>query len=72
MTAIELCTCTNPFCDEQHASLVFAPWDQIEYVDVPDDYDDWEGPAVPEYTEHDEEAYLEMVRDDLRIGAFGL
>jgi hypothetical protein len=30
--------------------------------------DDWEGPPTPEYREDDDEAYDEMVRDDLRFG----
>jgi hypothetical protein len=30
-----------------------------------DDVDDWEGPQEPEYSERDDEAFDEMVRDDM-------
>jgi hypothetical protein len=70
---LTICDCTNPFCDNRHASLDFSvALDDLETIVAPDDLDDWEGPALPEYSERDEEAYLEMLRDDLMIGAFGL
>lgn len=60
---VAVCECTNPFCDLAHADLAVT-LAEIEAMTPPDD--DWEGPALPEYSEVDEEAYYEMVREELR------
>lgn len=57
---MDLCTCTNPFCGEDHAHC--APTsDGVRPVDL----DEWEGPEGPEYSEYDAESFDEMVRDDM-------
>jgi hypothetical protein len=53
-----------PYCTLEHEPLDDMPSDLMR----PDDSDDWEGPPMPEYSERDEESYLEMCRDDWRLG----
>lgn len=43
--------------------MAFYP-DQPD-LEAPAEIDDWEGPPQPEYSEHDDEAFDEMVRDDM-------